>query len=375
MKKLLRVRWKSPFSASNKKGFTLVELLIGVGLFGIVFLAAFQIMGLGTRFSNDFVRSSKAVGFMSDAINLLNTLIPQTGYIAGIYCRGTGNSKADAAWIDTANTAIDGELSASNAWYDPVIDGPSANDGSFVTIFDAQVDTYFGGTDATDGRDETILSYITGTLGYGTNQTCRSWGSRRNNIPSRGCWQRLRLLYAAPVNELGLAPSEPGQLIIRLSDLNDATTASDHDITIGGAESKIGIARLSCGMPQRTANTNAMEFVLNIRLKFKNSYINLVTDPLYESWHPNGTNHFRGARREIKMRFMMPNLSQRGAYQWKMQGIQGCLSVGTAATHKDQCCSGAMSAANACQDCVRSGQAAASATMCCSGMLNGANCR
>jgi hypothetical protein len=269
----------------------------------------------------------------------------------------------------------------ASPWSAPPVTGVPA--AGSTLIFDADFDAGYGG-DGTLNTDQTLASYYT-TIGTGVYGSCEANTNvaAGSNITNRGCRLRVRLVYTPPVVETGLTqastPSKAGQLAIYVTSTGaalPATPTAKMGDSSGTNAQTVGVTVLSCGLLQPTASSQiGTTFALNMRYKIKKSAVKDPSSLYYESWAPTGEDYSRGFFRETKMKFTFPNISVRGAYQWRMQAIRSCKTIGATVTNKELCCSGAVNASNQCIDCIRSGQASASANSCCSEELSGANCK
>lgn len=336
----------------------------------IVFLAAGSVFFRGVDLSTFFNRNAMTMEHLSDGINQLSTVLPQVVRIRSCSCSGAGGNEAGCAW----NPATE--------WHDPVINFGVSTPGTPVTIFDADYEWGIGGNssfiNATQdlAADQTLTSFYTGA-GLSCNTTLTGGHT------SRGCRQRVQLIYTAASVPGGSLPHLPGVLTIRLINGAGATRT---DLNIGNVagmtSSRAGLVRMSCGFVQPEAGRLGTDFVINLRSKVKTSNVENPSASNYESWVEGQANYDRGFFREAKLRFSFLNLTQRGAYQWRMLSNRNCISSSPAVapaaapTNREQCCSFALdTGTNTClSQCVSSGVAAASAAACCSEKWNGGFC-
>lgn len=357
------------FNKIRISGFTLIELMIGLAAASLVFLMAGSIFVRGVDLSSFFFRNAAVMEQMSDGITQLSAVMPQVVHIRSCNCSGNTATESSCSW------------SPASEWNDPVFDVGLPGNGTANILFDADYDNGYGGSGLAGAQylaaDQTLTSYYPGGMG------CE--GAHPGGITNHGCRRRLRLVYIAPIQEVGSVPSRPGVLQLQLNDTGWAG-GSPQKINIGlssgvttsaSAASQAGLVRLSCGFATPTAGQIGTDFVINLRAKVKSSGIETVSSSSYESWHPSGTRYNQGLFREAKLRFTFLNLSQRGAYQWKMQSTKTCKVSGQAATNREQCCSLALGASGQClATCKPKGNVpiATSASECCSEKFVAGDC-
>lgn len=336
-------------------GFTLIELMISVGISSVIMLVLMLLFNTSLDVSALLNRSAGTTEFMADGVDKLNTYVTQVVHLRSCAC-STGAAQGDCSW------------SAANMLRDPVIDLGNANP---VVLLDADFEAGTPNTKvdpAATANDPTLTANLFAPGGY-------ACGNNPGVAPNRGCRQRLRLLYFAPIVEAGATPSTPGRLSIRVSSI--AAPGTFAETTIGGTLSRQGLVRLSCGLVEQTSGEEGAVFAINMRFKMKQSLNENPTSATYESWYPTSAKFKPGNFRDVKLRFSLANLANRGVYQWRMVSKRRCRGInqtGTVST-PDDCCTLARNTANQCISCVPSGVNpagfAAGAVGCCSEAVDG----
>ena len=338
----LKNQVKTICNALNQKAFTLIELMVGIGIFGIIMLAAFGVMSTGSELAGFYSKNAATSEFLADGLTQLSSILPQVVKINACNCSGTGSSVSDCTWSD------------SSPWNDPVIDAGVSTGG---TIFDAEYEAFYGGSGALT-TDETLTSDISSVGGYSCGSHAYTSG-----LSSRGCRQRVRILYTAPTQESGSTTSKPGKIEIKISEAGTTSPSTTHTIGDNTTGGKQGLVALSCGLMNPESSQVGLNFVINMKMKIKKKYSENTSAAQYESWHPSGVRFDKGFFRESKLKFSFPNLFVRGAYQWRMTGIKKCIKNGSSSTTKEECCSGAISGGS-CISCIRSGESGDDSSCC-----------
>ncbi len=346
--------------------------MVGLAASSVVFLAAGEIFFRGVDLSAYFFRNAATMEQVSDGITQLSALMPQIVRIHSCHCSGNGDTEADCTW-DGSNTA--------NEWKDPVLDFGQA---SPVTIFDADYENGFGGGAVNPGTlflgsDPTLTSFYSGMGCEDPNPS----GVAAN----RGCRRRMRLVYTAPtqMNAGTGTLSKPGTLEIQLRSTlwgGSMTTLRIGATTDTGSSrgGQVGLVKLSCGFASPVAGQLGTDFVINLRTKVKSNTIEDPGSTRYESWYPkpypNGEQHYQqGLFREAKLRFSFLNLTNRGAYQWKLQSVRNCKKAGESVTSREQCCSLAYDSSGQCLDSCKPSGTAGGISECCSEKSDGTTCK
>ena len=364
-------------------GFTLIELMVGLGLASLVFLFMFRLLGMSANMSALTNNQASMTEYAAESISQLQTVLSQVVRVNSCACTGTGGNLASCLYRP---------VTAANANYnDPVFTYSNSAD---VVVLDADFESYFGGTGAS--FSEISRSSIPNNTG------CAPY-SFFPSAQLKGCKHRLQLLYRSAVLESGGTPSQPGSLILRLAAFpgvgspytrihigsrSDTTgVASSRREEVSVSELACGlIAPLSAGVPD--PNQVTMNFALDLRLKTRKTTSKNASSSIYESWHRDGVKYRNGSFRDIQMKVSFNNLQDRGVYQWRTQSLRQCPDTtaradaccpnGKTARDRAQCCSNAKTGAagvnGTCVECVPGGVGAASAEQCCSGVLSGGLC-
>lgn len=368
--------------ASCQAGFSLMELMVSLGLSGIVFVAFMALMGQGALFSATFNSSANAIEGISTTVAQLNAVMPQVTRITQCGCRGNASSAlSNCTWSDTNDASI---------WYDPVFDG-GATSGYNLTIFEGEFEA-FHGTTASNSLSDLQRSNII-AAGFGANvqsagSGCITTGGLRNGTgyTMRGCKQKIKLLYTPATAVSGSTPSNSGALTLQIGDsavTQNTTTGTnsgtglymignfDHD-----GQQGVGLATLSCGL-QQDSGQSGLNFALNLKLKTRHSNSRNTSFSGYESWYRGDASYGKGNFHEVRMKFSFPNISYRGLYQWRALSRSDCVNnndAGRVVSSSAECCSGARTSTN-CSSCKASGAAAAFDHECCSERLSGGQCK
>ena len=358
---------------NTNSGFTLIEMMIGLGLAGVIFYVSIFLMDTTGNIVSVFSNNAATIEAVGDAIAELNTIMPQIVQINSCGCRGANSTAlANCVWNE------------STPWYDPVKDGGAATG---VVIFDGEFESFYGGTNALN-----TTQLLTSNITYSANGGCDTSAYVKYTpitLPAvqRGCKQHLQLVYTAPVIESGSTQSVAGMLQIDIFANSPLPGVSGYlgstikiaDANINGAKG-VGLTELSCGFYQSTqantsmgTGTSGLNFVLNLKLKTRTTTDQTVADGAYESWYPTSAKYGKGAFRDIRSRYNFLNLNNRGVYQWKTISRRNCVQDGSAATNVEDCCSTALNAAGTvCAACLASTVASTNAYSCCSARLNNA---
>lgn len=377
---------KQKMRLKDQRGFTLMEMVVGLMLSGIIFLIIFALLGQTAKFAAFFNSTATSIEGVSDAVSQLNAVMPQIVKVRSCGCRGGPNTNlSNCRWQD------------SDPWRNPVLnDGVSntANGGVGHMLLDADFESFFGSTAAD-------TSQLLRPTGFATNLGgCISYAS----VPAgqmRGCKQQVRLFYRAPEVEVGTTPSRSGMLTMLIGTANptlpadiSGTAAPAGQIMIGrplqdGAEG-LGLTELSCGFSTvdigGVATSAGLLFVLNFKIKARGTMLQNVSHAQYESWYPtvNATNGYSGSSgknyelglfRDVRLKFALRNIGTRGLHHWRASSVRGCSPDGTTGVNlQTQCCSMAL-AGTTCVACSPAGSTTnATTTGCCSGKVSGGAC-
>lgn len=362
-----------PTRKLNQRGYTLVELMVAVGISGFLFFALMSLLSQSTNFAAYFNGAAASVEGASEAIAQLNSIMPQVVRVRACGCQGASSTFATnctwsepsssdpnigkdpvQTWYNNATQAANGlEIFTGDfEWFSGNI--PSTSLGTISALYKSNISAAsVGGCTETNSPPDSTVATVTGTT-------------------PKGCKVPVRLFYMSPVMEnvsYAGAPSTPGYLRILVGNQSESNATAGLWIGRGSSarngENGIEVAQLSCGFVQAAGQTSGMLFALNLKIKSRSSSMNTVTSSDYESWHPSGKNFFRGTVRDLRFKYSFRNLSTRGVYQWRVQGTRNCKENGASAIDKSQCCSLAMNGSGQCQACVKAGQVGY-ATQCCS---------
>jgi prepilin-type N-terminal cleavage/methylation domain-containing protein len=370
----------------NQKGFTLIELMIGLFLAGLVFMIMFSLMGQTAKFASFFNNTATSIEGVSEAVTQLNAILPQMVRVRQCGCRGAaGTAMSNCTWSDTS------------PWYNPIMNAGQSNTGNGGLghlLLDGDFEHYFGG-DNTANTTQLLRTQIVGT-GFGASLGgCQTYSFGASGPLPRGCKLRIRLFYNAPVIESGVlpssTPSRAGRLSILIGDAAPAESVTSNGtlIKIGapekGGAGGLGVTELACGFVNLGGDTAGMLFALNFKIKARSTMSQNPGHPNYESWYPtttmvspaysgnSGKNYQLGIFREIRLRYAFRNLGTRGLYHWRTQSIRDCKRNGRSATNREECCSLAIEGGT-CRACIPGGAAASDASACCSEKVSGGNC-
>lgn len=343
----------------QESGFTLIEVMVSVGISGIVMLVFASLLSQSATFSSFFNRTASSIEGAADTIENLNSILPQVVSIRSCRCRGATNTNllSNCYWDD------------STPWYDPVRDG-GANDSASTgfLILAGDFEFFYGGSNLANTtqlfRSNIAASNLASNLGG-----CNSYTS----LPAaqlRGCKVSFNLNYKAPTVESGSTPSNSGFIFLRLGSGAKGYQYIGEDDRDG--RGGVGVSEMSCGFVNTLGGSTGLLFALNIKLKSRSTFIQTVSHTNYESWHPSGKNYDRGLFKEIRLKHSFRNLDTRGVYQWRVQSQRSCLENGKTSSTKEQCCSLALTG-GACSSCVPSGSAG-TADNCCSEKVSAGTC-
>lgn len=376
---------------SQSRGFTLMELMIGLGISGIVFLALMTLITQSAKFSGYFHGTANSIEGVNDAVSQLNAVMSQVVAVTSCGCRGTTNAELSNCLWDSTDS--------STAWYDPVIDGGmsnSSNGGLGHLIFSGLYESFFGGENAplAPRLPGTLQLLTTDILASSFGDSSSPLGPCRPN-PSmtddnqRGCKRKIRLYYRAPEVEVTTPPKVPAKsgslsILVGGDDVTAVSPTSPGLMRIGmptreGANG-LGLSRLSCGFNKAVGTSNfgtaGLLFVLNMKLKGKGNSIQEPTHVNYESWYPASTKFVNGMVRDLQMKFSLRNIGTRGLFAWRAASVRGCKIVGVAANQREECCSLAFddSAKTCLGSCIPTGASSTMATACCSERAAGGVC-
>src|SRR5688572_25729314 len=91
----------------SQRGMTLIEIMVGTGLVGIIFVALMSLLGKAGEFTSIFNRDVRTIEGVTEAVGALNAIIPQVTRIQSCNCRANSSTRANCVW------------NAANPWYDP----------------------------------------------------------------------------------------------------------------------------------------------------------------------------------------------------------------------------------------------------------------
>lgn len=368
-------------------GFSLMELMIGLGISGIVFLALMTLITQSARFSGYFHGTANSIEGVNDAVSQLNAVMNQVVAITNCGCRGTTSTDLSNCLWNSADP--------TTSWYDPVIDGGmsnSANNELGHLIFSGLYESFFGGVNAPPpsalpGTQQLLWSEIFSSpfstlSGIGPCEANASMDS--DNV--RGCKRQIRLFYRAPEVESTTAPKKPsysGSLSILLGNALNPTAASPGLMRIGmptrEGSNGLGLSRLSCGFNKAEGSnsfgTAGLLFVLNMKLKGKGNSIHEPTHVNYESWYPASTKFTNGMIRDLQMKFSLRNIGTRGLWAWRSASVRECKTENASVNNPEECCSLASRGGLCVAGCIATGDLSADAAACCSEKASGGACK
>lgn len=351
-----------PNSTSRQAGFTLIELMVSLGLSGVVFMVMMTLMGQSATFSAIFHGGANAVEAVSTTISQLNNVMPQIVRINTCGCRGAESSSlSNCTW------------SEASPWYDPHYNGGVASSNQI--LLEADFESFYGGNNT---QNTTQLERSNLPAGFGSEfGGCDSTAyASLSNYRARGCKHRLRLYYTPPTLEAGGVPSKAGSFWLWMGNQVGKGVYSIGAVDKNGM-SGIGVSELSCGFQSGTGGSglqSGLLFVLNMKVRSRTTTLQDPANSLYESWYKGGLNYGKGVVRELRLKYSLPNLAYRGMYQWRSLGKRNCTPNGSSSGSAEECCSLAWSGTS-CVACIASGQPSTTATACCSERLSGGNCK
>jgi len=369
-------------------GFSLIELMVGLGLSGIVFGILMALLGQTAKFTSFFSGTATGVEGTAEAVTMLNTIMPQIVRVRSCACRGAeaapnNTYMSNCTWRDT------------QPWYNPILNGSglNASNGNLgVMVLDSDFEDFWGGTNS-DNTSQLRFSFAgTGISqiypNYVTNLgNCELYGNVDNQ---RGCKRRLRLFYNAPTLEVA-ASSNPADaslagrltIIVGGGDAVTESTVSSSNVSVSrignrnrNGSNGLGVTEFSCGLLGSAGGVSGLNFVMNLKLKARSTSVQNPSHVNYESWYPiagganaysgtSGKNYSNGLFRDLRMKFSFRNIGTRGLHHWRSQSLVNCKVNGAVAGAREQCCSFAISS-GACVACVASGGASSDANQCCS---------
>jgi len=361
---------------SDKKGFTLIELMVGLGLAGVVFLIMMTLMGQSAKFAAFFNGTATSIAGVSDAVTQLNSVMSQVVQVDTCNCRGGGqlNSMSNCTWSD------------AQPWYNPVLNGSASNSAHGehgAQLMTGYFESWFGGannslTDGTDAVKTDFINALSFSSGLGGCEDFTALPSAKR----RGCKMKFALYYKAPEIETGAAltqAAKAGSLTLHIGD--QAIGSGDGVVKFGNSDGNgaggLGVTELACGFNNSSSGTAGLLFVLNFKIKARSTTLLNSAHPNYESWYPNvtavspnysgssGKNYAYGLFRNVKLNFAFRNLGTRGLYHWRSSSVKGCVANGDPATaaEKQKCCSLASNGTQ-CVACVPGGVAGTNDTCC-----------
>jgi prepilin-type N-terminal cleavage/methylation domain-containing protein len=361
------IRWKA---RARQKGMTLIEVLIGMALSGLIFVALFTLLGKSADFAGFFHGSAASVDTVSESVGLLNTIMPNITRLRSCTCRGSVVNASRHLSVNMSHCY----WHPSQPLYDPFYDAGMADDAADpggILLFAGEFEWFNGGTN-TMNTTQLLRSNI-----VASGPACINYTS----LPAaqtRGCKRDIWLIYRHPTLESGSTPSNAGALGIYIADGTSWPLINIGSSTSLGAQG-IGITEVSCGFEHASSAFSvgsdrvSNNFVLNFKIKARTNSINQVSHRLYSSWHRSGKNYSLGTFRDVRLKYSFRNLSNRGAYFWRPTSVRNCKAVGRSAASKEECCSLAI-AGGACVSCVPSGSAG-TVNSCCSEKISGGVCQ
>lgn len=383
---------------SSQSGFSLIELMVGLGLSGVVFAVLMTLLGQTAKFASFFGGTATGVEGTAEAVTMLNTVMPQIVRVRSCACRGLetapGNSYlSNCVWRET------------EPWFNPILNGTGSNSSNGnlgVMVLDADYEDFWGGTND-NGTSQLRFDFPATGISQLYNSYTNNLGACQDydsvpNVEKRGCKRRLRLFFNAPTMEVSGSSSTAdasvaGRLTIIIGGddgVSESTAPSSAlsvsrigDRAINGSTG-LGLTEFSCGFLGSTGGISGLNFVMNLKLKARSTSIQTPSHNNYESWYPNtgdansyagssGKNYNSGLFRDLRLKYSFRNIGTRGLHHWRSQSNVKCKANGAAAGAREQCCSFAI-ASGTCTACLASGEASADADRCCSEKVLAGDC-
>jgi len=261
----------------NFKGTTLIELLISVGLFGVVALGISSLYIESSKRALDLENNAKLSEEMLVFANSLEILLTNTTAIFNCNCQ-------DDCVFDILSPPL-----------------PTSSPGSPAIIFEIE-NAYNPAQKATDG------------CYYHKTKEVTSGGHDLNSIDDlipRGCKQTLKIEFTAPSAESINDPIVDATGKLEIFDFNNDAQAI---FSLEGIESFI------CGMPkgeQRKATSSYLTNYFHYEIKIKRA----------------------GVRRQITANIPFRNFNSQGIHFGKIKSLLNCVSAGES-SDIGNCCSG-----------------------------------
>ncbi|MCO5144494.1 MAG: prepilin-type N-terminal cleavage/methylation domain-containing protein, partial [Oligoflexia bacterium] len=188
-------------------GFTLMEVMVSVGIAGIVMLVFGSLMSQSASFSSFFNSSASSIEGAADVVANVNAVLPQVVSVHTCRCRGSAlpNNLSNCIWDD------------STPWYDPVHNGGADDSAATgLSLIVGEIEMFNGGTNVANTtqllRSNIAASNYMNNIGGCLNYTA---------FPAaqlRGCKMNFQINYKAPDIEVGSTPAKAGFVFIRLGD-------------------------------------------------------------------------------------------------------------------------------------------------------------
>lgn len=299
------MRYVSRTPKKSTAGFTLVELMIVVGLSGILSLAIFSMLVDATRINRQADLQS---ALLRDSQIFLYNLEQYLSQVTAVYSCNCG-----------AGRCVNNNLDVS----------PAAVNDPAVTVLSAQVE---------EAQQLMAPPNSARCLLFGRSYLVSS------DIVARGCKMQIDLVYVPPSRENGTTASRPGQLKLVLT---DATGAAE---SIGVLSN---ITEFSCGVSATSLNSeqaNYSRFTYRINQKSKTHLTEDPTNPYYESFAPGGQNYGAGYHLQFFNQVVLRNVVYPGLHFSKMVQYRNCRLEGEKPDNNDasQCCSFAVTSNGIC---------------------------
>lgn len=318
-------------------GVTLVELMVAVGLFGVLSLAMMTLFGdHSTQIAKarNEARLSESLGEFSEALDLYLSGVTQV-ISCGCGFDGITIVGTPCTYVEGATGLEDCKERSAPCW-NPIL------------RFEYE-----------DAGNPSLPTPAAGCVNSGSSTV--SAAITPEQLILRGCKKRMRLSYTAPVIEVGATASQPGTLTLDLEDPKVANPAPGAGLTT--LHTLRGVYLVRCGHvePTGTGTGKASKDHFRLRLRLKERLRNdaASTSASYESWAKLGKNFWSGTHREISLDFSFQNLSVHGVHFGKPFSNRDCV-LGSSSSADGNCCSGYRLVSGACMSmdsCKKGGKA------------------
>jgi prepilin-type N-terminal cleavage/methylation domain-containing protein len=351
---------RMPFNKAPEAGMTLVELMVSVGLFGILSLGLAEMFASNSRMSARAQNESKLSEQVVDFSQALENYLTNATQILGCNC-ANGCVLPDLTGLSSPPAGTDC-MSGNNCG-----SGSTAAPGADILIFEYE-DANNPTDPAINGQCEvTALGGLVDAKGRLTNN-----GISPDALTLRGCKKRIHLTAIQPTAPTATAPGSPGQLALYLEDpANPGSLLPDPVKVVGGISSgsagagqmtgTAGVFQMFCGQTPipGTAIAAPDHFRIQFSVKTRTNNTQDVTSPFFEGWTPGSANFNLGIQRTYNFDISMHNLNVPGVQFGKSQTLLNCTQDGGNAPDGN-CCSGYMDVNGNClpmAGCTVSGQA------------------